>query len=97
MFDETLHPSLFRVYVYVFSSKHDYDSPGRGSLPRSIRCFSNAVALEEPFNPSIDVNHTNLLINGQFVNSASGTTDSCCHFQNSESCSLENVSFFVSF
>lgn len=33
--------------------------------------LSNASTLEEPLKPSVDVNHTHLLINGQFVDAAS--------------------------
>ncbi|KAL5974487.1 hypothetical protein ACLOJK_031152 [Asimina triloba] len=41
---------------------------------RGIRGFSTAVAEEEPITPHVQVNYTKLLINGQFVDSASGKT-----------------------
>ncbi|WP_411026231.1 aldehyde dehydrogenase family protein, partial [Salmonella sp. s58078] len=36
--------------------------------------FSTAAAFEEPIAPPVQVNYTKLLINGQFVDSASGKT-----------------------
>ncbi|KAL7615098.1 hypothetical protein Lser_V15G07741 [Lactuca serriola] len=44
---------------------------GRG---RGIGRFSTAVALEEPIIPPVKVEYTKLLINGQFVDAASGKT-----------------------
>ncbi|OVA07612.1 Aldehyde dehydrogenase domain [Macleaya cordata] len=44
------------------------------NLRRSICRFSTAVATEEPITPPVQVNYTQLLINGQFVNAASGKT-----------------------
>ncbi|KAK8322406.1 hypothetical protein V6Z11_A12G169000 [Gossypium hirsutum] len=42
---------------------------------RSVACsYTTAAALEKPFTPSIKVNYTKLLINGNFVDSASGKT-----------------------
>lgn len=42
---------------------------------RGINGFSStAAAAEEPIKPPVQVNYTQLLINGQFVNSASGKT-----------------------
>ncbi|KAI3866077.1 hypothetical protein MKX03_003539 [Papaver bracteatum] len=53
-------------------------SPLKGkniNLGRSNVCrYSTAVALEEPITPPVKVNYTKLLINGDFVNSASGKT-----------------------
>ncbi|KAI3923895.1 hypothetical protein MKW92_042605 [Papaver armeniacum] len=43
---------------------------GRSSVSR----YSTAIGLEEPITPPVKVNHTKLLINGEFVNSASGKT-----------------------
>ncbi|RZC59139.1 hypothetical protein C5167_006455 [Papaver somniferum] len=44
------------------------------NLGRSVSRYSTAVALEEPIKPPVEVNYTKLLINGEFVNSASGKT-----------------------
>lgn len=43
-----------------------------GSASGVLRGFSTATAIEEPIQPPVQVNHTQLLINGQFVDSASG-------------------------
>ncbi|KAI3915772.1 hypothetical protein MKW92_023135 [Papaver armeniacum] len=43
---------------------------GRSSVSR----YSTAIGLEEPITPPVKVNYTKLLINGEFVNSASGKT-----------------------
>jgi hypothetical protein len=44
----------------------------RGLLPGILQRFSTAVAAEEPISPPVQVNYTKLLINGDFVDSASG-------------------------
>ncbi|KDP26565.1 hypothetical protein JCGZ_17723 [Jatropha curcas] len=44
------------------------------SLARGISRYSTAAAVEEPIVPSVSVSHTQLLINGQFVDAASGKT-----------------------
>ncbi|XP_028075724.1 aldehyde dehydrogenase family 2 member B7, mitochondrial-like [Camellia sinensis] len=44
-----------------------YSNWGRG-----INKFSTAVAFEEPITPPVQIDYTQLLINGQFVDSASG-------------------------
>ncbi|XP_042501194.1 aldehyde dehydrogenase family 2 member B7, mitochondrial-like [Macadamia integrifolia] len=50
------------------------------SLGRNSRCgrgisrFSTASSLEVPITPSVQINHTQLLINGKFVDAASGKT-----------------------
>ncbi|XP_043724584.1 aldehyde dehydrogenase family 2 member B7, mitochondrial-like isoform X1 [Telopea speciosissima] len=50
-------------------------SLGRNSnRGRGVSRFSTAAALEVPITPSVQINHTKLLINGQFVDSASGKT-----------------------
>lgn len=41
-------------------------------LGRGIHRFSTTAALEEPIAPPVQINYTKLLINGQFVDSASG-------------------------
>uniref|UniRef100_A0A2N9GPU4 aldehyde dehydrogenase (NAD(+)) n=2 Tax=Fagus sylvatica TaxID=28930 RepID=A0A2N9GPU4_FAGSY len=44
------------------------------SLSRGIYKYSTATAVEAPIIPPVTVNHTQLLIDGQFVNAASGKT-----------------------
>ncbi|KAJ0527726.1 putative aldehyde dehydrogenase (NAD(+)) [Helianthus annuus] len=46
----------------------------RSSLGREVKGFSTAAALEEPITPPVRVNYTQLLIDGKFVDSASGKT-----------------------
>nr|XP_027098145.1 aldehyde dehydrogenase family 2 member B7, mitochondrial-like [Coffea arabica] len=41
---------------------------------RAISRYSTAAALEEPIKPPVNVEYTKLLINGQFVDAASGKT-----------------------
>ncbi|XP_021299231.1 aldehyde dehydrogenase family 2 member B7, mitochondrial-like [Herrania umbratica] len=41
---------------------------------RGINSFSTPAAIDEPISPSIQIDHTELLINGQFVDAASGKT-----------------------
>ncbi|WVZ81601.1 hypothetical protein U9M48_028956 [Paspalum notatum var. saurae] len=43
-------------------------------LPGVLQRFSTAAAAEEPIAPPVQVNYTKLLINGNFVDSASGKT-----------------------
>ncbi|XP_010913576.1 aldehyde dehydrogenase family 2 member B7, mitochondrial [Elaeis guineensis] len=61
------------------SSRCSLTSPFRGdgthaSASGVLRRFSTAVAVEEPITPPVQVHHTQLLINGQFVDAASGKT-----------------------
>lgn len=70
-----LSRSLFLRPATVSSSSLSI-SQGR-NVASSVRCslqYSTAVALEEPITPQVKINHTQLLINGQFVDSASGKT-----------------------
>nr|AWO14302.1 aldehyde dehydrogenase 2B4 [Crocus sativus] len=47
----------------------------RGDAALGIQRFGTAAAFEEqPIKPSVQINHTQLLINGNFVDSASGKT-----------------------
>ncbi|KAL5199297.1 hypothetical protein ABZP36_020500 [Zizania latifolia] len=46
----------------------------RGLLPAILQRFSTAAAAEEPISPPVQVNYTQLLIDGKFVDSASGKT-----------------------
>lgn len=42
---------------------------------RGMHRFSTAAVLEEPITPPVQINYTKLLINGLFVDSASGNPD----------------------
>ncbi|XP_062151345.1 benzaldehyde dehydrogenase, mitochondrial-like [Alnus glutinosa] len=44
------------------------------SWGRGISRFSTSVAIEEPITPPVQIDHTQLLINGQFVDAVSGKT-----------------------
>ncbi|KAF5946454.1 hypothetical protein HYC85_016682 [Camellia sinensis] len=51
------------------------DMLGRNSgFGRVTQTFSTAAVIEEPITPPVQINYTQLLINGQFVDSASGKT-----------------------
>lgn len=68
-----LSPSNVSSFTSAFlRSSGKNSSRGRGIIPR----FSTAAsaAYEEPITPPVRVSHTQLLINGQFVDSASGKT-----------------------
>uniref|UniRef100_F6GVK9 Uncharacterized protein n=1 Tax=Vitis vinifera TaxID=29760 RepID=F6GVK9_VITVI len=47
------------------------DEKMNSSRRRGIFRYSTAAAVEEPINPSVNVNYTQHLINGQFVDAAS--------------------------
>ncbi|XP_021726995.1 aldehyde dehydrogenase family 2 member B7, mitochondrial-like isoform X2 [Chenopodium quinoa] len=50
-------------------------SPGRSScIRRGLPKYSTAAAIDEPITPPVDINYTKLLINGKFVDAASGKT-----------------------
>ncbi|KAG6472608.1 hypothetical protein ZIOFF_070082 [Zingiber officinale] len=55
---------------YFVGLKDRFDGSVSGILPR----FSTAAAVEEPIAPPVQVNYNQLLINGKFVDSASGKT-----------------------
>ncbi|GJT62632.1 aldehyde dehydrogenase family 2 member B4, mitochondrial-like protein [Tanacetum coccineum] len=46
----------------------------RSKLGSEVQICSTVIALEEPITPHVKVNYTQLLINGKFVDSASGKT-----------------------
>ncbi|XP_065625548.1 benzaldehyde dehydrogenase, mitochondrial [Quercus suber] len=57
------------------SSSSSLRSLGRYfSWGRAINRFSTSVAVEEPIRPTVQIDYTQLLINGQFVDAASGKT-----------------------
>ncbi|XP_077217557.1 benzaldehyde dehydrogenase, mitochondrial-like [Tasmannia lanceolata] len=57
-----------------FSASRLVDQGWNSSWAKGIHRFGTAVAAEEPITPPVQVNYTQLLINGQFVDSASGKT-----------------------
>lgn len=46
------------------------------SWGRGINRFCTSVAIEEPITPPVQIDHTQLLINGQFVDAVSGSPHS---------------------
>ncbi|KAJ6294033.1 hypothetical protein OIU76_022167 [Salix suchowensis] len=69
-------PSLLSRSLFVPSTSTPHflspgKNPGRG---RGIYRFSTAAALEETITPSVQISYTQHLINGQFVDAASGKT-----------------------
>ncbi|XP_059649002.1 benzaldehyde dehydrogenase, mitochondrial-like [Cornus florida] len=63
---------LFRSFA---SSSVALLSRGKQSnVGRGISKYSTAALVEEPIKPPVNVNYTQLLINGQFVDAASGKT-----------------------
>lgn len=65
----TIFILLLRLTHFDDQSDESDRISGRG---RGIGRFSTAVALEEPIIPPVKVEYTKLLINGQFVDAASG-------------------------
>ncbi|XP_050271283.1 benzaldehyde dehydrogenase, mitochondrial-like isoform X2 [Quercus robur] len=61
--------------ILSISSTSSLRSLGRYfSWGRAINRFSTSVAIEEPIRPTVQIDYTQLLINGQFVDAASGKT-----------------------
>ncbi|XP_071709750.1 benzaldehyde dehydrogenase, mitochondrial-like [Rutidosis leptorrhynchoides] len=61
--------------LYLRSLSSSVGSRGqRSSLRSEVQRFSSAAALEELITPPVKVNYTQLLIDGKFVDSASGKT-----------------------
>ncbi|XP_030961193.1 aldehyde dehydrogenase family 2 member B7, mitochondrial-like isoform X1 [Quercus lobata] len=67
---------LSRSFSSSSSSSATLFSRGRSTsnLSRGIYKYSTAAAVEDPINPPVKVNYTQLLIGGQFVDAASGKT-----------------------
>ncbi|CAH9120181.1 unnamed protein product [Cuscuta epithymum] len=69
-----------RITSFLTRSLNTFSSPrllsggGTSNLCGRIHRLSTAAAIEEPIKPPVSVEHTQLLINGQFVDSASGKT-----------------------
>ncbi|KAK9751022.1 hypothetical protein RND81_02G236600 [Saponaria officinalis] len=62
-----------KITSFLSNSARLLPKYGRNAHLRSvISRFSTAVATEEPITPPVNVKYTQLLINGQFVDSASG-------------------------
>ncbi|KAK4715798.1 hypothetical protein R3W88_014136 [Solanum pinnatisectum] len=64
------------VRVFLSRSVHHLLSKGKRSHLGRIAAYkySTVAALEDPIKPTVNVDHTKLFINGQFVDSASGKT-----------------------
>ncbi|PIN01760.1 Aldehyde dehydrogenase [Handroanthus impetiginosus] len=68
-----------RLISYLFSHSLSRTSASvslgrKYGLGRGIQSFTTAAVVEQPITPPIQVNYTKLVINGQFVDSASGKT-----------------------
>ncbi|XP_042396039.1 benzaldehyde dehydrogenase, mitochondrial-like [Zingiber officinale] len=70
-----------RIASSLLACSSSYSSPAlvlsllrQGSASRVLRGVSTASLIEEPIHPPVQVNYTQLLINGDFVDSASGKT-----------------------
>ncbi|KAL9226325.1 hypothetical protein vseg_002153 [Gypsophila vaccaria] len=62
-----------KISSFLYNSARLLPQYGRNAHLRSVVSrFSTAVATEEPITPPVSVKYTQLLINGQFVDSASG-------------------------
>ncbi|KAM2333928.1 hypothetical protein ACFXTH_011551 [Malus domestica] len=57
-----------------FTSASMFSKARSSSVVRGIGKYSTDASIESPISPSVKVNYTQLLINGQFVDSASGKT-----------------------
>ncbi|KAL6997194.1 Aldehyde dehydrogenase 2 member B4, mitochondrial [Sarracenia purpurea var. burkii] len=66
---------LSRSLSHPSASSSSFFSLGRNSsLGRGAHRLSTAAVVEEPITPHVQINYTQLLINGQFVDAASGKT-----------------------
>ncbi|XP_043705040.1 aldehyde dehydrogenase family 2 member B7, mitochondrial [Telopea speciosissima] len=75
MASRRLSSLLSRSFAASSTSASSLFSLGRNSsCGRGISRFSTAAAQEELITPSVQVNYTQLLINGQFTDAASGRT-----------------------
>lgn len=55
------------------SSENLFSLSGRTPLAvRAVAKYGTAAVVEDPIKPSVSIEHTKLLINGKFVDSASG-------------------------
>ncbi|KAL2903220.1 Aldehyde dehydrogenase family 2 member B4 mitochondrial, partial [Bienertia sinuspersici] len=69
MASQTISAFLSRA---LFSSTRSLSHGRTSHLRRAVCRYSTAAAVEEPITPPVKVKYTQLLINGQFVDSASG-------------------------
>ncbi|TKY58631.1 Aldehyde dehydrogenase family 2 member B4 [Spatholobus suberectus] len=65
---------ISRLISRSFSSTSIFSRGGNGYLGSSHCKYSTAAAIEEPIKPAVQVEHTQLLIDGKFVDAASGKT-----------------------
>ncbi|XP_019423664.1 PREDICTED: aldehyde dehydrogenase family 2 member B7, mitochondrial-like isoform X2 [Lupinus angustifolius] len=67
---------ISRLLSRSSSSSSFFSLGGNGKLGRRVSKYSTSAAatIEEPIKPSVEVQHTQLLINGKFIDAASGKT-----------------------
>lgn len=71
---DLLRTTATTVVLVLFLTMHFLLADGtQGLLPGILQRFSTAAVAEEPISPPVQVNYTQLLIDGKFVDSASGT------------------------
>lgn len=63
---------LHSMYLKYFSSFWTTSSGNNSGLSRGAFSYGTAAAVEQPITPPVKVDYTQLLINGNFVDSASG-------------------------
>lgn len=64
----------YRIYINCW---HFIYAGRKYGFGRSMHRFSTAAVLDEPIAPPVQINYTKLLINGKFVDSASGCFTFC--------------------
>eukprot|EP00262_Sarcandra_glabra_P017648 TRINITY_DN6114_c0_g1_i1.p1 TRINITY_DN6114_c0_g1~~TRINITY_DN6114_c0_g1_i1.p1 ORF type:complete len:539 (-),score=111.62 TRINITY_DN6114_c0_g1_i1:116-1732(-) len=69
-----ISPLLSRSFSFSSSAAASLLHQGNSSRARGICRFGTAIAAEDPITPPVQVNHSQLLIDGQFLDSASGKT-----------------------
>ncbi|WVZ24191.1 hypothetical protein V8G54_002735 [Vigna mungo] len=65
---------ISRLISRSFSSTSFFSRGGNSYLGSRLSKYSTAAAIEEPIKPSVQVEYTQLLIDGKFVDAASGKT-----------------------
>ncbi|KAL3031475.1 hypothetical protein AAZX31_02G031800 [Glycine max] len=65
---------LSRSFLSASTTTPLFSRGGSGALGAGLSKFSTAAAIEEPIKPPVKVEHTQLLIDGKFVDAATGKT-----------------------
>ncbi|KAG5062053.1 hypothetical protein JHK85_003236 [Glycine max] len=65
---------LSRSFLSASTTTPLFSRGGSGALGAGLSKFSTAAAIEEPIKPPLKVEHTQLLIDGKFVDAATGKT-----------------------